>query len=98
MVIVEKSKALKRLERALNELHELKNSIMAPPGLGVWHRNTRLVIESVFGKDSSHVREFMQISFDPIVVKLQHSTASAPGFPAGFSKIDRAIAINDSRS
>lgn len=83
MAQVTKSKALERLRRALNDLPELKNSTVSPSGFQIWHRNTRIALESVFGKNSDHVREFVKISFDPVVVKSKYGSASLPRFASG---------------
>ena len=61
----DEAKALERLRRALREAEELKynNTNGDSPEFSKWYRRTKLAISSVFGEDSSHVKEFTRISF-----------------------------------
>ena len=65
-----KAKALERLRRALREAEELKynNTNRDSPEFSKWYRRTKLAISSVFGEDSSHVKEFTRISFHSLLI------------------------------
>ena len=60
-----KSKAIERLQKALNQMHGLKELSTDAPEFKKWRRNARVAISYVFGDDGTHVSEFYGVSFSP---------------------------------
>ena len=64
----DKSKALSRLRKALDKIPELKQQGYKSPDFEKWKRDSRVVIEYTFGKESEHVNEFTKIQYLPLVL------------------------------
>ena len=62
-----KAIAKQRLQRALDGIEGLRQVDRSSPEFTVWHRNTRLAIESTFVDLPSRVEEFTDIEFTPRV-------------------------------
>lgn len=60
---MKKEKTLELLNTHLEEIHEIKNLTFSSLEYKKWHRNTRVVIQKVFGEDSPHVEEYDNVSF-----------------------------------
>ena len=58
MARLPKSKAIERLQRALNELSELKNSDNYPHAIEKWYRDAKTVVRNTFGETSSRFSDF----------------------------------------
>ena len=58
-----KSKALERLQKASEEIPNLKNLRHDSPEFEKWRRNTRVAITNTFGDKSSHIADFKNINF-----------------------------------
>ena len=59
------SKAIARLQRALEKIPELKQKQADSPEFKKWRRNTEVAIIKTFGSDSSHISTFKNIGFSP---------------------------------
>jgi predicted nucleotide-binding protein len=59
----DKSKALERLHRALDEISGLKPQRHGSAEFKKWHRNTEVAIAKSFGDESQHVKEFTRIRY-----------------------------------
>ena len=53
-----KAKAIERLQKALNELSELKKSDSYSHAIGKWYRDTKTVVRNTFGETSSRFLDF----------------------------------------
>ena len=53
-----KTKAIERLQKALNELSELKKSDSDSQAIWKWHRDTKSAIRNIFGETSTRLLEF----------------------------------------
>ena len=53
-----KAKAIERLQKALNELSELKKSDNYSHAIGKWYRDTKTAVRNTFGETSSRFLEF----------------------------------------
>jgi len=62
-----KSKALERLEKALDAIPNLKQQSYGSPALKKWHRNTKIAIANTFGEESKHVKDFTKVRYSPDV-------------------------------
>ncbi|MGP5231518.1 PD-(D/E)XK nuclease domain-containing protein [Psychrobacter celer] len=60
---MEKSKAIKKLEKLIERAEPLKNSHRFEPDFEKWKRDTAITIDHIFGKDSNHKREFSKIGY-----------------------------------
>ena len=58
MARLPKTKAIERLQKALNELSELKKSDSDSQAIWKWHRDTKAAIRNTFGETSSRFLEF----------------------------------------
>jgi predicted nucleotide-binding protein len=58
-----KAAALKRINKTLEKIPELKKLPRSSPEFEKWERNTEVVIENSFGEKSRHVGDFKNISF-----------------------------------
>lgn len=63
MAHTDKYKALERLQKALDEINELRTLSTDSPGFKKWRRDTRIAIANTFPSDSSHVNEFAAIRY-----------------------------------
>ena len=66
MARLPKTKAIKRLQKALNELFELKKSSSGLKAIWKWNRDTKAAIRNTFGETNSWFLEFptLRPSFD----------------------------------
>ncbi len=55
--------ALEKLERQRGITLELRQTTRRSPEFLKWYKDTRIALEYIFGRDSSHVNEFTDISF-----------------------------------
>ena len=58
-----KSRAVKRLEKSLNEIPTLEKIKEGSPEFTKWVRNTEVAIARTFGENARHVEDFNSISF-----------------------------------
>ena len=63
-----KSRAVKRLEKSLNEIPTLEKMKEGSPEFTKWERNTAVAIGHTFGENSQPFKDFKNISFSPNVV------------------------------
>lgn len=63
-----KSKALERLRRALEEIPNLKRLKSGSPEFEKWHRNTEVATANTFGEKSRHVNDFTSIPYSLMVI------------------------------
>ena len=63
-----KSKSIERLQKALDEIPELKQRPRFSPHFKKWRRNTEIAIANTFGEEGRHVEHFSGISFVPWIV------------------------------
>lgn len=61
-----KAKALERLRKVLDAIHELKNLRYGSPEFEKWRRDTQVAITNTFGNESRHIGDFTNIHFSPI--------------------------------
>ena len=59
-----KAKALGRLQKALDEIPELKQRPSISPQFEKWRRNTEIAIAKTFGEEGRHVEDFTRISYE----------------------------------
>ena len=59
-----KSKAKKLIQKALNQILDLKQTRPDTKDFKQWHRNTRVAIGHVFGDKSKQVKEFEEINYE----------------------------------
>ena len=59
-----KAKALERLQKALDEIPELKQRPSISPQFEKWRRNTEIAIAKTFGEEGRHVEHFTRISYE----------------------------------
>ena len=65
-----KENAIRRLQRALEAIPELKEEQDDSPAFLEWQRNTRISIEpNSFGESSGHLEEFKAISYSPFTFR-----------------------------
>lgn len=62
---MDKEKAIQIVSQQLSELTGLADSTPGDARFKRWRRNTRVILENVFGKESSQVKEFDLIHFTP---------------------------------
>ena len=67
MVQLSKSDALRRIRMALDEISTLKQMKSGSQEFDKWRRDTRIALQYAFGNDASHVEEFNNIQFTPVV-------------------------------
>ena len=65
MVSPPKAKAIERLRKVLNEIPKLKTLPSHSPEFKRWHRNALVTLRNTFEDNSSHLKEFNDISFTP---------------------------------
>ena len=59
-----KAKSIERLQKALDEIHELKQRPSISPQLEKWYRNTAIAIAHTF-EEGRYVEHFTSISYVP---------------------------------
>ena len=59
----QKARAKERLQRALDEIPDLKQLRRNSPEFKKWHRDTEVAIRNTFGESSSHVQDFGAIRY-----------------------------------
>ena len=59
MARLPKSKAIERLQKALDAIPELRQQANSSPEFEVWRNRTETAVEEVFGRDSSRCRSFI---------------------------------------
>jgi hypothetical protein len=64
---MEKDKAIQIVNQQLSELASFINLIPEDRSFIKWQRDTRIILENIFGKDSSQVQELKDIDFLPSV-------------------------------
>ena len=83
-----KSKAIERLQKALDSIPELKQLDCDSSDFVKWRRNTRIAITKTFGDKSYQKREFGSISYvtdiNPTIALLNKSRTK--GIPLPISK------------
>jgi hypothetical protein len=62
---MDKEKAIQTVNQQLSDLTQLADLTTSAPRFRKWRRNTRVILENVFGKESSQVREYDTIDFTP---------------------------------
>ena len=62
-----KSKAIERLQRALDKISELRQLRRDSQDFQKWRRDTKVAISHTFGNNTSHAKEFTQVSYIPNV-------------------------------
>ena len=88
MMSMSKSEAKNRIQKALDGIPALRKEGRRNQNFQIWYRNTRLMLEHLFGKDSSQVEEFTDISYSPIFVS---SSAIAAAFASGLSSTEALL-------
>lgn len=86
-VIMDKEKAIEHLKHQKDALEKLRHSHVGDETFKKWYRDTRVMIENIFGSDAKHVKEFENISFHPKVLttdKEQRQMWKRKGFEEDF--------------
>lgn len=60
---MEKRKAVEKLKKQLAEIDELKTIKRFSPDFKKWQRDTEVVIERFFGKDTRHINDFKKVNY-----------------------------------
>ena len=84
MVQLSKSDALRRIERALEEIPRLKQMRSRSPDFQKWQRNTQIALQYTFGDGSSQVEEFANVRYAPMV--LGAGTSIEPYYQSGLNR------------
>ena len=58
-----KANAVYRLRKILSQISDLERIPQNSPAFKKWHRDARVAIENIFGKDSSHIADFTSIKY-----------------------------------
>ena len=71
-----KKKALKRLQKVLDAIPDLKQLRHGSPEFEKWHRNTEVAIANNFGEKSRHVKDFTNIHYSLMMITSGTSDSS----------------------
>lgn len=63
-----KSKSLERLQKAIEDIPNLKKLKSGSPEFEKWYRNTEIAITNTFGEKSRHITDFTNIHFSLMVI------------------------------
>lgn len=72
---MEGKEAIELLTKQNNEVEKLRKCNLESPEFIKWHRDTRVAIENIFGKDSSNCKDFTNIEYHLRVRSLRTSEA-----------------------
>lgn len=62
-----KEKAIEQLETQKDELNQFQGFTRLSPEFKKWHRDTQIVISKIFGDNTRHLKDFLEIRFSPQV-------------------------------
>jgi hypothetical protein len=63
MKVLEKEKALEKFQKQIDLIPDLKNKPRFSPDFNKWYRDTEILIERVFGKETRNIKDFSDISY-----------------------------------
>ena len=91
-----KSKAIERLQKALDAIPELKQLPYGSPKFKKWERDTQVALRNTFEDNSNQLREFKNIRFSPTTVSTM-GTPNSTGFQKAYMKgLESATAVLES--
>ena len=80
-----KSKAIKRLQKAVDQIPSLTELSTDSPEFNKWHRSTRIAIRNTFVQYPDYVREFDSIIFEPRLLHADYEIWD-PGYESGLEE------------
>ncbi|MBI5843339.1 MAG: hypothetical protein HZB23_01570 [Deltaproteobacteria bacterium] len=86
-----KQEAIEKLNRQVSQTDSLKQQEKFCPDFKKWHRDTQVLIEKIFGKDTRHIKDFNNINY--ILMSFSSSTPRDDYERAYYRGLDNAKSI-----